>query len=292
MRTAYFNVSDGRHSCFLSVDWILERGSTRSAQLSRDCLPFPDGRPLRTDAREFMPTPDVSLFLNSLSEDNRNSLLSQSVQMPLPVGTVLYEAQATPRYAYFITSGMASVVTAMADGATAEVGVVGREGVIGSLQIMGPALAPTRCFMQLEGSGLRISLSDLRKAFGASEEIRERILEFLQGQTMCLSQIAGCHRLHEAEQRLARWLLMVQDCTQTDLLSLTQEFLGMMLGSRRTTVSAAAGELQGAGLIEYQRGRIKILDRPRLEAVACDCYPIAKQLYAGLYSQPTRSGIK
>jgi CRP-like cAMP-binding protein len=239
-----------------------------------------------------MPTQDVSLFLKSLSGDSQKLLLSQSVHIPLPVGTVLYEAQETPSYAYFITSGMASVVTAMADGATAEVGVVGREGVIGSLQIMGPAVAPTRCFMQLEGSGLRISLSDLRIAFGGSEEIRERLLEFLQEQTMCLSQIAGCHRLHEAGQRLARWLLMVQDCTQSDLLSLTQEFLGMMLGSRRTTVSAAAGELQDAGLIEYQRGRIKILDRPRLEAAACDCYPIAKELYAGLYSQPSRSAIK
>jgi CRP-like cAMP-binding protein len=239
-----------------------------------------------------MPTQDVSLFLKSLSDDNQKSLLSLSVYIPLPVGTVLYEAQETPSYAYFITSGMASVVTAMADGATAEVGVVGREGVIGSLQIMGPALAPTRCFMQLDGSGFRMPLSGLRTAFGASEEIRGRILEFLQEQTMCLSQIAGCHRLHEAGQRLARWLLMVQDCTQSDLLSLTQEFLGMMLGSRRTTVSAAAGELQGAGLIEYQRGRIKILDRPRLEAAACDCYPIAKVLYAGLYSQPSRSAIK
>jgi CRP-like cAMP-binding protein len=237
-----------------------------------------------------MPTQDESLFLRSLSQGNRDLLLSQCVDIPLPIGTVLYEAQETPRYAYFITSGMASVVTTMADGATAEVGVVGREGVIGSLQIMGPALAPTRCFMQLGGSGLRISLSNLRNAFGSSEEIRERILEFQQEQAMCLGQVAGCHRLHEAEQRLARWFLMVQDCTQSDVLNLTQEFLGMMLGSRRTTVSAAAGELQGAGLIEYQRGRIKILDRPRLEASACDCYPIAKQLYAGLYSQPTRSG--
>jgi CRP-like cAMP-binding protein len=239
-----------------------------------------------------MPIQHRSLFLTSLSEGSRKLLLSQSVQIPLPVDTVLYEPQETPSYGYFITSGMASVVTAMADGATAEVGVIGREGVIGSLQIMGPALAPTRCFMQLEGSGLRISLSDLRKAFGTSEEIRERILEFLQEQAMCLSQIAGCHRLHEAEQRLARWLLMVQDCSQSDVLILTQEFLGMMLGSRRTTVSAAAGELQGAGLIEYQRGRIKILDRPRLEAAACDCYPVAKLLYVGLYSQPTRSAIK
>ena len=142
--------------------------------------------------------------------------------------------------------------------------------------------------MQVGGSGLRISLADLRKAFGTSDEIRERLLEFVQEQTMCLSQIAGCHRLHEAEQRLARWLLMVQDCTQSELLNLPQDFLGMMLGSRRTTVSAAAGELQAVGLIEYQRGRIKILDRAKLEAAACDCYPIAKALYAGQYSRPSK----
>ena len=163
-------------------------------------------------------------------------------------GGTASEAQEAPDYAYFITSGMASVVTSMESGGTAEVGVVGREGVIGGLQLMGPALAPTRCFMQLPGSALRISMVDLQNAFQSSEEVRDRILEFLQEQAMDLSQIAGCHRLHEAEQRLARWLLTVQDRTQSDVLNLTQEFLGTMLGSRRTTVSSVAGALQAGGV--------------------------------------------
>jgi CRP-like cAMP-binding protein len=233
-----------------------------------------------------MPTQTDNLFLSSLTAGSRQALLAHSVSMALPLSTVLYEAQEAPPFAYFITSGMASVVTSMADGATAEVGVVGREGVIGSLQLMGPALAPTRCFMQLAGSALRISLSDLRKAFRTSEEVRDRILEFVQEQSMDLSQIAGCHRLHEAEQRLARWLLTVQDRTRGDVLNLTQEFLGMMLGSRRTTVSSLAGALQAAGVIDYQRGRIKILDRPKLVAIACDCYEVTRQLCAGLYTRP------
>jgi len=144
--------------------------------------------------------------------------------------------------------------------------------------------------MQLEGSGLRIPISELRKAFAVSPEIRERLLEFLQEQMMILSQVAGCHRLHEAEERLARWLLMVQDCSQSDVLGLTQEFLGMMLGSRRTTVGTAAGALQAKGLIDYQRGRIKIVDRQGLEEAACDCYQVAKELYSGLYSRAPRSG--
>jgi CRP-like cAMP-binding protein len=111
-----------------------------------------------------MPTQTDNLFLSSLTAESRQSLLAHSVAVTLPLSTVLYEAQEAPLFAYFITSGMASVVTSMADGATAEVGVVGREGVIGSLHLMGPALAPTRCFMQLAGSALRISLPDLRKS--------------------------------------------------------------------------------------------------------------------------------
>jgi CRP-like cAMP-binding protein len=236
-----------------------------------------------------MLTDTVSHFLTSLSAESSRVLLKHSVPVGLPSETVLYEALQPPAYGYFLTSGMASVVTDMSDGETAEVGVIGREGLIGGLHVMGPALAPTRCFMQLEGTGIRIPMSELRKAFNASEEIRDRILEFQQEQAMCLGQIAGCHRLHDADQRLARWLLMVQDCSQTEVLNLTQEFVGMMLGSRRTTVGAAAGGLQAKGLIEYHRGRIKMIDREGLEKVACDCYQVAKELYLGLYSRPRRA---
>jgi hypothetical protein len=100
-----------------------------------------------------------------------------------------------------------------------------------------------------------------------------------------VSQIAGCNRLHEAEERLARWLLMAQDRTQSEVLNFTQEFIAMMLGARRTTVTLIAGSLQRANLIEYSRGRVKILDRENLESAACDCYKITKDLYTNLYSQ-------
>jgi CRP-like cAMP-binding protein len=188
-----------------------------------------------------------------------------------------------------MTSGMASIVTAMEDGDTAEVGVVGDEGIIGSIFLLGPAKISTSAFMQLEGAALRIPLHDLRHAFRTSEEIRDHLLEFVQEQTVSVNQMAGCNRLHESEERLARWLLMAQDRTQSDVLNFTQEFLAMMLGARRTTVTLIAGSLQRAGLIEYSRGRVKILDRENLESAACDCYKIVKDLFANLYSQDSLS---
>jgi CRP-like cAMP-binding protein len=227
----------------------------------------------------------LNLLINSLSHGNRDFLLSRCVEVDLPLRKSLYEAENTPNYAYFMTSGIASVVTAMSDGATAEVGLIGREGMAGSFHLLGPAEVSTGCFVQLTATALRMSFSDLASIFRTNEEIRDRILEFVQEQAIGLSQIAGCHRLHEAEERLARWLLMARDRTQSDVLEFTQEFLGMMLGARRTTVTIIAGVLQRSGLIEYSRGRVKILDRERLEAAACDCYQVTKKLYANLYSR-------
>ena len=165
----------------------------------------------------------------------------------------------------------------------AEVGVIGNEGVVGSLHLLGRGQATTKCFMQVEGTALRISFAKLQKAFLTRDDVRARMLEFVQEQAMTLGQIAGCHRLHTAEQRLARWLLMAQDRTQADILSFTQTSIGMMLGSRRTTVTLIAGELQRQGIIDYQRGRVRILDRVKLERAACDCYRFTKHLYDGLY---------
>jgi CRP-like cAMP-binding protein len=171
----------------------------------------------------------------------------------------------------------------MADGGTAEVGLIGREGVVGSFHLLGPAPVNTNCFIQLDAEGIRIPLADLRKAFRSSEEVRERILEFVQEQALGVSQLAGCQRLHESEERLARWLLMAQDRVASETLNFTQEFLAMMLGAQRTTVTMVAGGLQRGGLIEYRRGKVKILDRENLEAAACDCYQVTKRLYASLY---------
>ena len=226
-----------------------------------------------------------NLFLSSLSSKSRDGLLAHCAAVPLPIKTSLYEANETPAYAYFVTSGMASVVASTQSGATVEVGVIGHEGMVGSLHILGPAPVSTQSFIQLEGAGLKIPLIELRKAFRSSEEIRDRILEFIQEQALTVSQIAGCNRLHESDQRLARWLLMAQDRTESSLLNFTQEFLAMMLGAQRTTVTSVAGGLQERGLIEYRRGQVRILDREKLEAAACDCYQITKQLHANLYKR-------
>ena len=208
----------------------------------------------------------------------------------MPVKTELYSADRIPAYAYFVTSGIASVVTSLADGGIVEVGMIGNEGVVGSLHVLGPAPVPSRCFAQLAGTALRIPMAEFRAAFSGSEEIRYRLLEFVQEQVSSLGQLAACHRLHEAEERLARWLLMAQDRVQSDVLDFTQEFLAEMLGARRTTVTLVAGTLQHTGLIEYRRGRVKILDRGSLENAACDCYQILQPLFKNLYKHTLSNG--
>jgi CRP-like cAMP-binding protein len=224
-------------------------------------------------------------LLSALSAECREALTARCVPVSLPIRTSLFDAEQTPTHAYFMTSGMCSIVASMRDGSTAEVGVIGHEGLVGGAHLLGPGKNFTNAFIQLNASALKIPLRDLKHAFRESEEIRNRILEFQQEQLVTASQIAGCNRLHEAEQRLARWLLMAQDRAQTEVLDFTQEFLAMMLGSRRTTVTQIAGALQKNELIEYSRGRVKIINRERLESAACDCYRITKELHTSLYSQ-------
>jgi CRP-like cAMP-binding protein len=146
-------------------------------------------------------------------------------------------------------------------------------------------VAPTDCFIQLSASALKIPYSKLQQIFRTPEEIRMRILEFVQEQTLSLSQLATCNRLHGAEERLARWLLMVEDRIQSDKIDLTQESLAQMLGAQRITVTVVAGALQRSGLIEYKRGSVRILHHAELEAKACDCYGVTKKLYNNLYKK-------
>jgi Crp-like helix-turn-helix domain len=130
----------------------------------------------------------------------------------------------------------------------------------------------------------------LQAAFDSSDEIRKRILEFVQEQAIMTGQIAGCNRLHGAEERLVRWLLMAQDRTHTDILKFTHEYLAEMIGTQRTTMTVLAGDLQARGLISYSRGSIRILNREALEAITCDCYAISKRLYTNLYSRDAKLG--
>jgi CRP-like cAMP-binding protein len=234
-----------------------------------------------------------SLFLKSLSLDDRKLVLAHCRPVPLRLHAILYEPGEIPSHAYLITAGFASIVTSMPDGATVEVGVIGREGVAGSIHLLGPSVISTRCLVQLEGTALAIPLARLAYLFAQSTAIRGRLLEFVQSQDASLGQIAACHRLHLAEERLARWLLMVQDRVESDVLDLTQEFLADMLGSRRTTVTKAAGILEEGGAIEFRRGRIRIVDRQKLVAAACLCYPVVRSLLTRLYgrAEPVSPGL-
>lgn len=221
-----------------------------------------------------------------MAVESRQKVEAYCVEVDLPVNEVLYHPETTPKYAYILTSGVASVVTSTEEGGTAEVGLLGNEAVAGALHLLGPAKISTNCYMQLGGAGLRLPLSDLKKLFLSNEDVNQRLLEFAQVQMVSLSQLAGCNRLHDGEERLARWLLMAQDRVHSDVLDLTQEFLAAMLGSRRTTVTIVAGMLQRSGLIEYSRGRVRILDREGLRSASCDCYQVIHDLYVDLYRQP------
>jgi len=226
-----------------------------------------------------------NLFLDSLSPQSCEILRSISTAVPLPLGTVLYEPEVIPEYAYLLTSGIASTITKTRNGDSAEVGLIGHEGVVGSLQLLGPAPVPAESMIQIDATALRISLREFRKIFLASEEIRNRLLEFVQNEALTIIQIAGCHRLHGTEERMCRWLLMVQDRVESDELKLTQSFLALMLGIRRPTVTLTARALQKRGLLELRRGFFKIVDRPGMELNSCECFQTVRELYANLYKR-------
>ena len=222
-------------------------------------------------------------LISALSSAAQDMLLSRCTAVPLPRRTLLYSAQVTPEFCYFPTSGMASIISSMQNGESAEVSVIGNEGISAGLHLLGAGQVPTNCVMQLEGTGLRIPMDDIRRLYETVEEIHLRILECVQGQANLVSQIAGCNRLHEAEERLARWLLMASDRVGSDELNFTQEFMAELLGARRTTVTMVAGALQRSGLIEYKRGRVRILNREDLKTASCECYQITEELNNRLF---------
>ena len=233
-----------------------------------------------------MTTPSGSnLLLSALSPAVRTGLLKQAKAVELPIHTILLEQMETPRYVYFLLSGLVSVVTARPNGESAEVCFVGVEGMVGGLRLLGRAPLPMRWVIQLPGSALRVPFPDVRNTFEQSSEFRQVLLEFIQEETAIMAEISGCNRLHNAEQRLIRWLLMAQDRVGEDKLQFTQEYLAQMIATQRTTVTATAQSLQQRGLIRYSRGNIRILDRPGMEAAACACYAAVRQLLDGLYKQ-------
>lgn len=223
-------------------------------------------------------------LLAAISQKSRKRLLSSSSEVTLDAKTILHEAAIRPSHALFLTSGLASVLAVTTVGLATEVAVVGREGFVGSLHLIGPADAPTHCRMQLAGAAIRIPFEHLQRSFQQDEDVHRRVLEFVQAQAHGLSQLAGCHRVHDASQRLTRWLLTAQHVTESSTIDITQEELSQILGTQRVTIAAAAGELQKAKYIEYRRGHIHILNRKALQRLACDCYATMKAMHEGLYA--------
>lgn len=221
----------------------------------------------------------VNFLLESLTEANRKRLRKLMEPVGLPRRTEIFKSLENPRYAYFVTSGMISVVLNMADGADMEIAVIGVDGVSTWLHLLGPLHVQAHAFMQIEGTALRMPMADLRREFEADAELRNAILSYSQHQELVSQQLIACNRKHSVEQRLSRWLLMVQDRCGTDTLPLTQEFLAEMLGSRRTSVGTAVGQLVDKRLIEAQRGNIHILNAPGLRRQACECANILDNLF-------------
>jgi CRP-like cAMP-binding protein len=204
--------------------------------------------------------------------------LSQELQpVALPKKQVIYEVGETLDQIYFIEEGLASVLTMMEDGASSEVGMVGPEGLIGVSALLGGKASAQHIVIQLPGTAYRIAAGACKAVFENNARVRAVLLRFVEDILNLSAQTAACNRLHQVEQRAARWLLMSSDRSDSNVLRLTQEFLAAMLGVRRSGISEAAAELQRSGLIRYRRGEITIVDRDGLEGIACECYDLDRR---------------
>ena len=196
----------------------------------------------------------------------------------LPQHRVLHEPNESLRFVYFPNGGLVSLVIVMESGETVEAGIVGKEGIAGIPSAVGLRRNPFREVVQIAGDGFRIKADVLQHALESSPQLQMALSRYTVLHYLQVSQTAACNRLHSAEQRLARWLLMAQDRVDSGVLSITHDFLATMLGTDRPTITLAAGILQKKKLIEYPRGAVKILNRTKLERAACECYGIIQQL--------------
>ena len=203
-------------------------------------------------------------------------LLPHMELVPMPLGKVLYESGSQLRHVYFPTTSIVSLLYVMADGASAEIAVVGNEGMVGVALFMGGETTPSRALVQSAGHAYRLKGQLLKDEFQLATALQHLLLRYTQALLTQMAQTAVCNRHHSVDQQLCRWLLLSLDRLPTNKLTMTQELIANMLGVRREGVTEAAGKLQTAGLIHYSRGRITILDRPQLETQCCECYQVVK----------------
>lgn len=230
-----------------------------------------------------MPTAQNHL-IELLPRKDRSRLLALCTQTELVLAEVLCEPGKKTRDVYFPTEGFISLITMVRDSPGLEVGMIGREGMLGAQLVLGVATTPLRAVIQGAGAAWRISAEDFRVELERSVALQRGLGRYLYVLMAQLSTSAACLRFHEIGPRLARWLLMSQDRAHSESFQVTQEFLAYMLGVRRVGITVAAGELQRRGLIKYRRGELTVVDRGGLEAAACGCYAEDKQTYRRLLS--------
>ena len=216
-------------------------------------------------------------LLAALPAEVQERLFGHLELVALPLGKVLYESGDTMRHVYFPTDSIISLLYVMESGASAEISVVGHEGVVGVSLFMGGESTPSRAIVQSAGSAYRLSGQRLKDEFNRHGELMMLLLRYTQSLITQMAQTAVCNRHHSIDQQLCRWLLLSLDRLPDNKLTMTQELIANMLGVRREGVTEAAGKLQRLGVIDYCRGHITVLDRPQLEALSCECYAVVKR---------------
>jgi CRP-like cAMP-binding protein len=239
-------------------------------------LPLPKG-PTRVSKR----IPDANSLLAALPRKECQRLLDGTEQVTLTYGEVLYEPREQIKNVYFPNDSLVSLLTMVDEHQALEVGLVGREGMVGIPLALQIAISPVRALVQGTGTAMRMKAALFIKELRQSRALQRELHRYIYALMAQVTQTAACNRFHVVEARLARWLLMTQDRLQASSFRLTQDFLSQMLGVRRVGVTKAARTLQHAELISYSRGNIAILDRQGLEAAACSCYEIVKDMHDG-----------
>src|SRR5271163_229709 len=216
-------------------------------------------------------------LLAALPQAERERLIPHLKLVPMPLGMVLYESGDVLRHVYFPTDCIVSLLYVMKDGASAEISVVGNDGVVGVALLLGGETTPSRAVVQSAGSAYRLRSKRLKDEFYRHGKAQLLLLRYTQALLTQMAQTAVCNRHHSVDQQLCRWLLLSLDRLDADQLTMTQELIANMLGVRREGVTEAAGKLHKLGVIRYSRGRVTVLDRPKLEKLCCECYAVVKK---------------
>jgi CRP-like cAMP-binding protein len=231
-------------------------------------------------------TPQHNRLLAALPNVDLERLQSHLTLVSLPLGAALYESGVALQHGYFPIDSIVSLLHVMADGASAEIAVVGNDGVVGVSLFMGGETTPSRAVVQSAGHAYRLEAERLKAEFVRAGALQQLLLRYTQALLTQMAQTAVCNRRHSLDQQLCRWLLLSLDRLPSNELVMTQELIANMLGVRREGVAEAAGKLQDSGLIQYSRGRIVVLDRAGLEARTCECYAVVKKESDRLLPQP------